>query len=50
MNLGMEIFSLFILCSLLQQNKTKQPNSPFWIELLKELLTLGRGNSCVLIS
>lgn len=28
--------------------KKKPPNNPLWIEFLKEWLTLGRGNTCVL--
>lgn len=50
-NLGLETLSLPHLVIVPFWKKKKQKtNNPLWVDLLKELLTLGRGNTCVLTS
>lgn len=48
-NLGLETLSLHLVIVPFWKKKTK-PNNPRWVDLLKELLALGRGNTCVLTS
>jgi len=48
-NLGLETLPLPHLVIVPFWKKTNH-NNPLWVDLLKELLTLGRGNTCVLTS
>lgn len=50
-NLGLETLSLpYLVIVPFWKKKTTKTNNPLWVDLLKELLTLGRGNTCVLTS
>lgn len=49
-NLGLETLPFPHLVIVPFWKKKKNHNNSLWVDLLKELLTLGRGNTCVLTS
>lgn len=49
-NLGLETLSPYLVIVPFWKKKKTKTNNPLWVDLLKELLTLGRGNTCVLTS